>query len=430
MDSLSILDLALAVVLLLLFSTSYFLVFREKITASVLLAVNGLFLLFAWWRTTPSSIIPGVGDDTYYWNWGATIATAISGEDTDYGRQIWPGKGVWSVIIALTHLLVSEAVFLPLAIAVLATVATALVLQRATVKIIGHPSKMFLWVALLLQPAFLGWGLTLNREAFFWLGTSFLILGFACFFRQQYAQATIWGFIGSLVTVGIRWEMGIPLSYLFFCAALYSFLVRNRPIRGTVGTTELANIFFLWSGVTLLSTFGMLVARNPALLLSNTELDPVRLDSVGVATGLEAISTRGAELRDYLSREEVTTAFQVSDDPILAVLTGSLRTMFGPFPPEIELSTTWVPLSIGTLNFVVTLALAAFFVMSRNQQSTELQGLVIASICVVIIVGFSITNYGMISRFRFVAQLLLLPVAAGGFAALQRWARRSMIRQT
>lgn len=411
-------DIALASLILLVFSSSVLAITKSRPLGVGVLGFSFILLLLGIWRFQPGAFIPLAGDDGYYFQWGVEIAGVLREEVDGSGRQIWPGKGVWPAVIAITHLIVEDAFLAPLALATIASVALALALHRATELIIGHSTPLVLALLMLLQPAFLGWGPTLNREAFFWLGTSLLVLGFAYYIRESYLKALSSGVAGAVFVIGIRYEVGIPLAYLMLCAALIYFV--SYPSVAITGRRFHKWLIAspVWAFSTLVTAFGFLWARNPALF------SPIPVaaedESGSVAAEVVELYLRNEVTRAYLGRDEVTTAFQVSENPVLGVIEGAFRTVFGPFPSEMGPSLVWWILALSTLNFLLVLGLAMVFLLSLRSRFFEYSGLALAALGCIVIIAFSITNYGMVMRFRFVSQILLIPLAIGGYLVLRR----------
>jgi hypothetical protein len=411
-------DFALTGGILVIFSSLVLLVNRSRRLSLGIVGFTLLVFLVAIWRFQPWAFLPLAGDDGFYFTWGAQIADVLEGEGNDSGMRIWPGKGVWPVVIALTHLLVEDAFLAPLAIASIASLSTILFLNRATHLIIGHSPPLVLAFLILLQPAFLGWGPTLNREAFFWLGTALLVLGFAYYIRESYLKSLVSGLAGALFVIGMRFEVGIPVAYLMLCATLVFFV--SHPSAGMTGQRfrKWLVVSLVWAISTLVTALGFLWARNPALF----SLIPLAAEAEpgSLAAEAEELYMRNEVNRAYLGRDEVTTAFKVSEDPILGVIEGGFRAIFGPFPSEMGLSLVWWISALSTLNFLLVLGLAMVFVISLRSRFLEYSGLALAALGCIFIIAFSITNYGMVMRFRFVPQILLVPLAIGGYLLLRR----------
>jgi hypothetical protein len=384
------------------------------------------FFALGIWRFQPGAFLPLAGDDGYYLLWGTEIADVLEGDVDDSGRKIWPGKGVWPVVIAITQLFVEDAFLAPLALATVASVSIILAVHRATHLIVGHSPPFVLAFLILTQPAFLGWGPTLNREAFFWLGTALLVLGFAHYIRESYLKALSSGVAGAVFVVGIRYEVGIPLAYLLLCAALIYFVY--YPPFAISGRRFHKWLIALpvWALSTLVTAFGFLWARSPDLFSRMplaAEVEPgglaAEVEPGGLAAEIEKLYLLNEVNRAYLGRDEVTTAFQVSENAVLGAFEAAFRVIFGPFPSEMGPSLVWWVLALSTVNFVLVLGLAMAFLLSSRSRFFEYSGLALAALGCIVIFAVSITNYGMVMRFRFVPQILLIPLAIGGYFVLR-----------
>lgn len=413
MQFLNFADVTLATSLVLIFSGLVLALTRSRSQSLGALGLSVAFLALGAARFFPGSFLPPTGDDSFYFSWGAHLSGFFEGENAQPGRRIWPGKGVWPLAIAVSHLIVEDAVLAPLAMACIAATSTFLILHHATRLIIGYTHPFVLAALLLSQPAFLSWGASLSRESFFWLGSALLVLGFAYYTRDNYLKASLSGATGAVFAIGIRWEVGIPLAYLMLCAAIFYVISRprdgmtSRPVQKWLVVLP---IFAVSTGATLFGFLWASVAARSA---------PPDVASGWAAPDVEAIFGRVAGLRRWVGRDEVTTAFTVSENPILGVLEGMVRTVFGPFAYEIEMNLVWGIMVMGQLNFLLVLGLAITFILGAGPQPRALTGLAVAALGVIFIIGFSITNYGMVLRFRFAAQVLLIPLAIGGYQFLR-----------
>lgn len=411
-----------AMFLLVAFSTVVLLISANYRVALGSLGAGIAFILVGVWRFLPNSVIPSSGDDGYYFGWGSDLAGALSGETYEYGRWIWPGKGLWPFAIALTHLIVKDAFLAPLTLSVIASISAILVIHEATRLLFSNSYPVLLTGLIVLQPAFLGWGPSLNREAFFWLGTALIILGYAHFVRGRHPTAALWTVAGAILVIGFRYEVGILLVYLMVCAAIIFFLFGDGALgEAFLARSRIVIACFIWILASFGTAVGFAFARNPALVLFASETgSPGEFDANLFGESWERVSESTISLRSWVSREGVTTAFPSGDNLIIGTLLGLVRSVFGPFPQEMEPTLTWGILAIGTLNFLVVLGLALVFLLKGGRRPAALSGLPIAALGILFIIGLSVTNYGMIARFRFTAQMLLLPFAMGGFHLLRR----------
>lgn len=421
MQSAGVADAIFAMFLLVVFSAVVLLISANYRVALGSLGAGIAFLLVGVWRFLPDSAIPSSGDDGYYLGWGSDLAGALSGEVYEYGRSIWPGKGVWPFAIALTHLIVKDAFLAPLTLSVIASISAVLVIHEATRLLFSNSYPVLLTGLIVLQPAFLGWGPSLNREVFFWLGSAFILLGFAHFARDRHFTAALWAFAGAILVIGIRYEVGIPLVYLMVCAAIVFFLFGDGASGQTFSVhSRVAVASLSWIFASFGTAVGFAFARNPALVLSAGESEsPSELFYNLIADLLKSAENTTIVLRDAVSGEAVTTAFQSPDNLIMGTLLGLVRSVFGPFPHEMDSTLVWGILAIATLNFLAVLGLALVFLFKGGKRALSLSGLTFAALGIMFIIAVSITNYGMIARFRFTAQILLLPFAIGGFHLLR-----------
>ena len=132
-----------------------------------LLASGAVLFGFGVLRLFPDSPINDPGDGINYLNWGHQITDAFQGRiDFNDVRQIWPGKGFWSLIIGLTGLLFPSPVLPPLVVNVLVLLAVVLVMQTTFGNLAHSTSERYVLPLVLVNPGFLMWGPTLMRENF------------------------------------------------------------------------------------------------------------------------------------------------------------------------------------------------------------------------------------------------------------------------
>lgn len=373
-----------------------------QIPKVVFFLTSGLVFTAGMLTTVPSSpLFFGLGDGAAYLNEAEEFVALWAGGGKVGWTQGWPSKQLWPLIIgalatigfgSATHLVLLNSSFVGL---------SALLITKAANLIHGGGTSPLLPTVLLVSsPSILIWGGSLYRESFFWAGISCLVVGIAQLAKLRVGLFIGWTFAGTAVTILFRPEFGLLVSYWSVVAGIavaiahWGALQRGSKLAVSI-TAGVSLIMFPWL---------------------------YRLTTYNRAS-LEDVSGRVATTRRYLSREGVNSAFGKPSDAINAPETGqaifdflaSAVTAFaGPPPWSIDstfsLSSLWF---LGTLHWLLLLALALLSLRRRSQDVSGplALGLMSMAAFVMLIVSVTLTNYGIVARLRVPAELMLIPLA-------------------
>jgi len=356
-------------------------------------------------RIPSSALYLAPSDGTYFVEWGFSIYEDW-GNGEAHARTIWPGKGIWPLIIATIYFFFGPVTVPLYAFNIFIMVATVLFLQKTVLLSTGRHAG-FAFVALTLSsPALMIWGTSLFREALFWCGVS--LGGLAVSFISSRQN---WAGLGSILSSGV-------------------LLVAIRPDYGSI----------VWASLLVV----IAVVYQPRVFFRSSVILFGRLLTVVSITGLFLFvfpllnsvesSQRVDAIRDYLGREGVTTAVDAPQIPsnatplaleslaennvyvklVLEGVFGLPAVWWGasawssPGLPNLSESV----LLFGVLHFVFVATLALVYVV-RVRRVAEL-GIVFTSIAASLVVASLATNFGIALRFRAVAEILLIPLAVGG----------------
>jgi hypothetical protein len=368
--------------------------------ASVLILVGLLTQL----PVGPLSV--GLSDGGLYRDWGFEISESWSEGLPWSGRALWPGKGLWPLAIAVLNYLFGPVLISLVVLNALIFAFSIILLQKATDLLFGYRPKWTIIVLVVSSPPVLLWAPTLFREAIFWFGISAGILAIAYFYRGANPFGVGFLLLSITVTLGIRPNLGVAIVYPLVVVGITVWaLNKGRPRLGRtfVGATLVA---------VLIATF---------LPVSNFL---IQTDSAEETV---------ARTADYLSRDEVTTALKRSPEApagvcdqisYLPVLCNSLAAppalMFGPFLWEIGPEPIWIVLIASTAHFLFLLTTSILLLFQKRKRTIASLSLLGLSLVTLIVLAAVMTNYGIIMRFRTVAELFLIPLSLAFLLGLRR----------
>lgn len=390
----NVMDLVLAILMLGVFGVLNWLLSR-KLGVSKWPSLGLLPILFIIGVTFhhPNSpwFIPSDGE--YYTAWADSIRTAVLGGEPEIVRRIWPGKGVWSSVLALLQFAVGTSNFSTIGLSSAACTASVLATQKSSQNLIGKTGS---WPVLILFSSFGGFlifGPSLLRESFFWLGVSLGVLGLSEIKLGRVRASIIFSAISSFFMIGIRPDFGIILALCFLAISLaLSALHSTKVLKGR--------------GLPFAVGFGFLaVLAYPSFLFLTQDSHP--------AENLSNVATK-------LSGEEITSSFGPPNPQPLpqATLMRLSNVLFGPFLYEFDGAAVWLLATLATLHFWGVFAFALVHVVTvRGRLSIELSLLFIALLSIGIF-AIILTNYGILVRFKVVPVLLLAPMALAGWQSV------------
>jgi hypothetical protein len=405
------------------------------------LGLVGIYRLGKFWRVsilpmtalTPTLIVAGLvlylplsplyirSDGEYYQRWGFALAESwLTGESMDGWPPIWPGKGVWPLIIGGLSAIAGPVTISLIVVNALLLVLSAVLLQKATLLLGGRSPRWTMVVAFLSSSPFLLWGPSLLREALFWVGIALGVLALSYASSNQHIPAFSAAGASALVLLGIRPDAGVVLTYGFM--AMLIFVV------GIVGRKR------SWPRVT---------ASSVALLLLAISF-PFAFDLVREGVTGETIVIVSEDLS-----QGMTTAFQAptdSTDPTwceseaaraslaTSVLCGAAtnlpHALFGPFLWEYGPDAIWFIAGASTLHFLVLVGLAGYHIVVSKGRRWPSVAILAVAVASMLMFSSILTNYGILIRFRAATEIMLIPLAILGALSLMSKIKSSRMKRS
>ena len=370
----------------------------------VLLGTGLVLYGFGVLRLLPGTPIFDLGDGNGYLRWGYQITEVFYGrlEPSDV-REIWPGKGVWPLIIGLTGLLVPKPILFPLMVNIVLMLVTVLVSQKTFSHVTASKSKSYVLPLMLLNPGFIMWGTTLMRENLAWLGLALVGLSIARRGHKSFQTQLFTAGGGFALVMATRDDLGAAMTVIVAgTVLLMPFMTKSLAEKSL--RAILSGRFAFTLG------FVMLLAAAAWWYLS----------SFATRADLD-LSSEVAKRVSSKSQADAQTAVSKTS-PIAVRAIGGL---FGPFPHEYGASAVLLLVSLGTLYFGVLLMLVAARIRAgRVQETNEAATLLIIATVVAGIVGILVGNYGAITRLTVGLTILVTPHAAATLEDLHRRRRR------
>lgn len=302
------------------------------------------------------------------------------------GRELAEGKEGFPIIMGVVYSLGGHVPFAGVLLNCGVVALTAIVTACATRSLIGSVSLRFLTFMFMTWPMFIVMGPALLREALCWLGLALVALGISTW-RQSSLKASV------LLTLGwsLVWWIRTPVAWLIVIGVVTSLsVIFLRRRFGNVGVA-----------VAGLLALVALIQFSPTLLEMSGS-DSERLDVV-----------RGALART------ATSAYSVNAGPLEAVIgeSGFLlanlpHIAFGPFPWELGPAVVWLWILVGSAYWWATMILIWHSYRSKPLEDETVVLLVIAA-TLLVGMGATMTNYGIVVRMRAMPMIALLVVLAG-----------------
>jgi len=401
----------------------------DVLSGSVLLLMSayGLYRLAKSWKV---SILPlavllpsfiGVGlilyvplsplyvrsDGEYYQSWGFSMAAAwLAGEPMVSPQALWPGKGLWPLIIGGFTTIAGPITITLVVFNAFLLVLSAILLQKATLLLSGKLPRWSMVIVFLSSSPFLLWGPSLLREAFFWLGVALGVLALSYTSAHRYRSAFLVVGLSTLVLLGIRPDAGMVLIYGFVSMLIF--------LCGIVGRKR-----------SLLRA-----AASCVVLLSLALSFPTAFEFArgGEVTG-ESIVVSADDLRNAntafsgsswcapeLSRESLATT-------VLSCALGNLPfAFFGPFQWEYGQEPIWYLAGASTLHFLILCGFTSYHLVISKGRRWPLLALLAVGAASMLMFSSILTNYGILIRFRAATEIMLIPLAlSGALELLARW---------
>ena len=240
-------DVLLGSVLLLLSAyTLYRLVKIWKVSSLPLAVLLPSFVGAGLILYLPLSPLYVRSDGEFYQQWGYSLAAAwLAGEPMDSPQALWPGKGLWPLIIGGFTAIAGPVTITLIVFNALLLVLSAILLQEATFLLGGRSPRWSMVFVFLSSGPFLLWGPSLLREALFWLGVALGVLALSYASVHRFRSAFLAVGVSALVLLGVRPDAGIVLIYGFVAMLIFLFGIVGRkrsPLRAVASSVVLLSL--------------------------------------------------------------------------------------------------------------------------------------------------------------------------------------------
>lgn len=393
----------------------------RQITKKLHLAIAPFVISLLWWSFAAITLIlvdsltsaPLHPDAVYYSRWAEDISNSlVTGDPVVETKSIWPGSGVWSSLMAMAILLLGSSEFFPIFINVAllsySLLVCQVILKKMAVKV-GHSA---LTVIFLSNPAILFNGPTLLREGLQWFSISLLMLGIVSISKSEMKTGLTSLLFGCLLQLGIRPNLGIFIVYFFLLSAIVLWAKVIRTKEATVLSSALIIAISLVS-----------VAVYPSM----TGRSDLAKYAVGASKELNSEANSGFKnpsFTDSETNESVPTLIpsicginQITNALCLPLI-NLPSFLFGPFPWELELRPVYAYALLSTWHFLLLLGLSIAGLFRDKLKNPLATVLVLLAIVLSMLLATTLTNYGIVARFRVIIEMLLAPPAAIGLQGL------------
>ena len=391
---------------------------RISVSRWPVIALGSLLGPFGILLYLPSSPFSINNDGLSYLAWGAAIADRWEGvPQLGYSDPIWPGKGIWPSLIAVLETILGPVEMTPLAVSVLALLSSFVVTQRSSKELATNCREWLLPLLVLTSPSLVLFGPSLLRESFFWLGVSFLVLSISQLKQPLIARPLLSGTIGSFFTLAFRPDVAIVLVYAtIFILVWVRAHGRRLPLRQRL---VVPTITICILGLSFPVAFDLM---QPTASVAKVEAISAGLAKDGITTAFRSEGSAGTQVTAEGSAG-TPSPFGCGESLYLLLICNVLengpRTFFGPFFWELGPEPIWWLSSISTVHFwaLVFLSLIGLY---RAPHGTKwlVAGPIILSLVSMVVWAATLTNYGILIRFRGTTEIALLPSALLGASYL------------
>ena len=368
-------------------------------------------------------------DGEFYQRWGYSLAAAwLSGEPMDSPQSLWPGKGLWPLIIGGFTAIAGPVTITLVVFNTLIIVLCAILLQKATLLLSGKSPRWFTVIVFLSSSPFLLWGPSLLREALFWLGVALGVLALSYASVHRYRSASLAVALSALVLLGIRPDAGIVLIYGFVAMLIFLLgIVGRRRSSLRAVTTSLVLLSLVFSFPTAFEFARGGEVTGATILNSNKALSA---DDVTTAFGAYSEPSEPSEPSELSQLSEPSEPWCESEFALMSAGTAALchaavnmpYALFGPFYWEYSAEAIWLIAGASTLHFLVLVGFATYYLAISKGRRWPLLALLAVATASMLMFSSILTNYGILIRFRAATEVMLIPLAlSGAFELLARW---------
>lgn len=347
----------------------------------------------------PSSIlfIPQ-SDGAYYLLWATEIYEGFLGEPMP-SQQIWPGKGLWPLMIAIFFLIFGPSL-LALHTALVLMSACIIVILQKIVRTVSPKSntQLVAWIYL-TSPATLVYSSLLFREIPFAFGVTLGLLGLSYLHERRLGSGAATLTLSSLLCVGLRPDLGMVITFTFVGLSIALLAYRSWSDRHR------------WRFIYLVFSAAVVAISFPASLEFVTTGIPLGSDNARSGASV-------TDVRAYLASSSNTPIDIPCEGPtpwmeaILCGLSSIPSILLGPIPVASSTdsgASLWLFFG-ATLHFLVVVLVSGFYLI-KSKSGLALAALIVsvAIFAAVAVVG---TNYGIVFRLRLASEIVLMPFAA------------------
>lgn len=353
-------------------------------------------------------------DSSYYLRWAEEIAISWESDEVS-SRAIWPGRGVFAVILAYFGLVLTAPQFgaIVLNSFFMGLIVVLLVSIQETLGGSRRPN----WAILLFltMPGVLLFGPAPLRESIYWFGVT---LG--AWALSKLSQRALWAAGVSLggaiaVIMLIRPDAGLVVSYglIFLSLGFLVFATKRIAIAVKLAGIAVAGflavvfrplLYFVRPGV---EDENHLVAVRNSLAKDSQTTGFLSAREGSDSFFLSAREGSGSFLCDYPAWGQFLCDFPAN----------FLSATFGPFVSEIGDEAIWIPVVASTVHL-----LGVFFLsligLYKGKEKTLILALIALALLTQAMHAAILTNYGLLMRFKPVTEILLIPVAASVISQL------------
>ena len=411
--------------------------------AITVLGLLGLYLLVKFWRVSilpmavlaPTLIVAGLvlylplspfyirSDGEYYQRWGFSLADSwLTGASLDGWSPLWPGKGVWPLVIGALSAIAGPVTISLIVFNALLVVLCAVILQNATLLLGGRSSRWTMVIVFLSSTPFLLWGPSLLREALFWTGIALGVLALSYAALNQHIPALSAVGLSALVLLGIRPDAGLVLTYGFMAMLVFVVGIVGRERSWLrVFASSLALLFLVIS-----FPFAFEVVREG--VTGETIVDVSEDLSNGVTTAFVDATPDSYYPTDTRWCESESARASLATSVLCSALTNLPHALFGPFHWEYGPEAIWFIAGASTLHFLVLVGLAGYHIVVSKVRRWPSFAILAVAVASLLMFSSVLTNYGILIRFRAATEIMLVPLAILGALSLTSKIKSSRLR--
>jgi len=347
-------------------------------------------------RLPESPLFLGQDDGTSYLAWADEITLAWTSGNVVPG-PLWPGKGFFPLIIAAFQTFVGPTLVSLIVFNSIAFSFATMLIQRATSLIFGLNPKWTIVLLTLSNASVLLHAPAVLRESIFWLGLSMGVLSLA-YYQNRFDRAGLGTLILAVSTLlAIRPNFGLILSFLVVTTACVLWIFR----KGLVTLSRTATGLFLIVGASLATFLSYPVMFRTDDLQNRVKKTAMELSEEGVNSTLFLDRTTAPDL---CSSSELFQLACEASFRLPAIL-------FGPFPWELGADAVWIFAILSGVHWLVILTTSTFVAFKLRGVTPVIYGLYALAGLTVLVLSVAMTNYGIIVRFRVIAEIFLLPLS-------------------